>query len=116
MTDSDWRVVSTTTPTFDEYQQQAASTAVFTNDFYPIASLMVESAELADLFVKPMLRGDDTHQDNAKIVSEAGDVLWNLAVLLHGCNIRFSEVVDYNVAKLQDRQRRGVLKGNGGNR
>jgi NTP pyrophosphatase (non-canonical NTP hydrolase) len=116
MTDSDWRVINTVTPTFDEYQQQAASTAVFTNAFYPIASLMVEAAELADLFVKPMLRGDEVHQDNAKIVSEAGDVLWNLAVLLNQCNIRFSEVVDYNVAKLQDRQRRGVLKGSGGER
>jgi len=44
---------------FDDYQIAAASTALYKDKFYPIASLMVEAAELSDLFIKPMLRGDN---------------------------------------------------------
>jgi len=102
--------------TFDEYQARAAVTALYQNDFYPIASLMVESAELSDLFIKPHLRGDEKQIDRHDIVSEAGDVLWNLAMLLRDNGIDFSEVAQYNLSKLQSRADRGVLKGSGGNR
>jgi len=101
----------------DDYQNQAVETAVCKNEFYPIASLMVEAAELADLFIKPMLRGDNTSSDfRAKVVSEAGDVLWNLAVLLRQNGISLSEVAELNLKKLEDRKLRGVLLGSGGNR
>jgi len=71
---------------FDEYQQAASSTALYKDKFYPIASLMVESAELSDLFIKPMLRGDARTIERQDVISEAGDVLWNLAMILkdHG--------------------------------
>lgn len=101
---------------FDEYQQAAAKTAQYQNNFYPIASLMVESAELADLFIKPKLRGDDKQIDRDQIISEAGDVLWNLAMLLKDEGVDFSEVAVYNLSKLQSRADRGVIKGSGGNR
>lgn len=101
---------------FNEYQRQAESTAVFTHSFYPKASLMIEAAELADLFTKPDLRGDTTFIDRKEVISEAGDVLWNLAVLLAQRDIPLQEVADYNLAKLRDRQERGVLKGSGGDR
>jgi len=101
----------------DDYQSKAVETAVFKNEFYPIASLMVEAAELADLFIKPMLRGDNTSDGfRAKVVSEAGDVLWNLAVLLRQNGINLSEVAELNLKKLEDRKLRGVLLGSGGNR
>ena len=101
----------------DDYQTKAAETAVFKNEFYPIASLMVEAAELADLFIKPMLRGDNTSDGfRSKVVSEAGDVLWNLAVLLRQNGISLSEVAELNLKKLEDRKLRGVLLGSGGNR
>jgi len=101
----------------DDYQTQAVETAVFKNEFYPIASLMVEAAELADLFVKPMLRGDNTSDGfRSKVVSEAGDVLWNLAVLLRQNGISLSEVAEVNLKKLEDRKLRGVLLGSGGDR
>lgn len=102
--------------TFDEYQARAAVTALYQNDFYPIASLMVESAELSDLFIKPRLRGDDRKIDRHDIVSEAGDVLWNLAMLLKDNGIDFSEVAQYNLSKLQSRSDRGVIQGSGGDR
>ena len=102
---------------FNEYQKHATETAVFTNEFYPMASLVVEASELIDLFVKPMLRGDEPKATlREDVISEAGDVLWNLAVLLDRQGIDFSEVAYYNLAKLQDRAKRGVLKGSGDNR
>jgi NTP pyrophosphatase (non-canonical NTP hydrolase) len=102
--------------TFDEYQLQAESTAIFNHAFYPAASLMIEAAELADLFCKPQLRGDDKVIDRGEVVAEAGDVLWNLAVLLKRNNIKLSEVAEYNIKKLKDRQARNVLMGDGGER
>lgn len=102
--------------TFDEYQKEAATTAQYQQKFYPIASLMVEAAELSDIFVKPMLRGDTKSICIDDVVSEAGDVLWNLAMILNDNDIDFSEVAAYNLAKLQSRAERGVIKGSGGNR
>lgn len=102
--------------TFDEYQARAGTTALYQDKFYPIASLMVESAELSDLFIKPMLRGDKKQIDRHDIVSEAGDVLWNLAMLLRDNGVDFSEVAQYNLSKLQSRAERGVIQGSGGDR
>jgi len=101
---------------FDEYQQAAGKTAEYSDKFYPIASLMVESAELSDLFIKPMLRGDDKKLDRHDIISEAGDVLWNLAMLLKDNGVDLSEVACYNLKKLNSRKERGLIKGSGGNR
>ena len=101
---------------FEDYQRDVMNTADFDDPFYPIASLMVESAELADLFVKPLLRGDPGEPERGSIVSEAGDVLWNLVAILDEYDITLEEVALYNIAKLKDRQERGVLRGNGNSR
>lgn len=99
-----------------EYQVLAGATAQYRDKFYPIASLMVEAAELSDLFIKPMLRGDDSVAKREDIISEAGDVLWNLAMVLKDNGIDLQEVACYNLEKLHDRLDRGVIKGSGGNR
>lgn len=98
------------------YQNIATTFALYKNNFYPMASLMVEAAELVDLFVKPRLRGDDKTIDREKIVSEAGDVLWNLAALLQDEGITLEEVAEYNINKLSSRLKRGVIQGDGGDR
>jgi NTP pyrophosphatase (non-canonical NTP hydrolase) len=102
--------------TLDEYQKMAAKTANYNDPFYPIASLMVESAELGDLFIKPWLRGDQKDVCRKEVVSEAGDVLWNLAMLLYDHSITMEEVALFNLQKLADREKRGVIKGDGGDR
>ena len=102
--------------TLNEYQIQASKTAVYQEKFYPVASLMVESAELADLFVKPWLRGDDKPIDRDKVMSEAGDVLWNLTAILDECGLTLDNVARYNLRKLESRAERGVLMGDGGER
>ena len=100
----------------NEYQLMAAKTANYDDPMYPIASLMVESAELADIFIKPWLRGDDNDPDRQEVIAEAGDVLWNLCSLLTDMDIKLEEVAVYNLKKLKSRQERGVIQGNGGNR
>jgi NTP pyrophosphatase (non-canonical NTP hydrolase) len=102
--------------TFHEYQIEAATTAVYQEKMYPITSLMVEAAELADLFIKPYLRGDDRKPFREDIISEAGDVLWNLAAILSDHNISLAMVAEMNIRKLRDRQERGVLQGSGDHR
>lgn len=98
---------------FRAYQLQASETALYEDDFYPIASLMVEAAELSDLFVKPMLRGDKTWPSEEKIISEAGDVLWNLAMILSDCGIDLQDVAEYNLSKLKRRSENGTIQGSG---
>ena len=101
-----------------EYQGLAAETAVYQDKLYPITSLIVEAAELADLFIKPYLRGDNDGEapDRDEIIGEAGDVLWNLANMLLDAGITLNEVAEYNLKKLRSRQARGVIQGNGGQR
>jgi len=99
-----------------EYQKHAKQFALYSNDMYPVASLMVESAELADLFIKPKLRGDIKPINRSEVISEAGDVLWNLSNILADMEIDLSEVAEYNIHKLADRTKRGVIQGDGGDR
>lgn len=100
----------------NSYQKKATETAVFTDAYYPFASLMIEAAEFADIVTKPWLRQDNVKPDRNKLISEAGDVLWNLANALDIVNIKLQEVAEYNLHKLASRQQRGVLKGSGGER
>jgi NTP pyrophosphatase (non-canonical NTP hydrolase) len=83
---------------------------------YPIMSLMAEAAEFADPFIKRDLRGDNKEIARKDIVSEAGDILWNLANALHDQGITLQEAADYNLEKLASRQKRGVIRGDGGDR
>lgn len=100
----------------DDYQIEAVKTAMYEDSFYPIASLMVEAAELADVFIKPCLRGDAVDINHKSVLYEAGDVLWNLANICEDAGIRLSDVAQYNLDKLRDRQQRGVIQGSGGDR
>jgi len=102
--------------TFNDYQSKAGSFALYQNDMYPVASIMVESAELADLFIKPKLRGDVQPIERQMVIAEAGDVLWNLSNILKDQGISFDEVAEYNIIKLADRSKRGVIQGSGDNR
>ena len=102
--------------TLNEYQSEAEEFALYQSKMYPVTSLMIEAAELADLFVKPYLRGDRIDIDIEEVISEAGDVLWNLANILSDMDITLSEVAHANIAKLHSRQARGVIMGCGGDR
>jgi NTP pyrophosphatase (non-canonical NTP hydrolase) len=101
---------------FNEYQKLAQQTAIYTDPMYPVTSLMIEAAEAADLFVKLLLRGDDVEIDKVKVVSELGDVLWNLANMAADQGLKLEDIAIFNVEKLKSRQARGVIHGSGGDR
>jgi NTP pyrophosphatase (non-canonical NTP hydrolase) len=101
---------------FNEYQKLAQQTAIYTDPMYLVTSLMIEAAEAADLFVKLLLRGDDVEIDKVKVVSELGDVLWNLANMAADQGLKLEDIAIFNVEKLKSRQARGVIKGSGGDR
>ena len=90
------------------------ATAAYDDPMYPPVSVLVEASELADLFVKPWLRGDMKDPDPKEVLSEAGDVLWNLANLLSDMDLQ--DAAEYNIKKVDDRVARGVIAGSGGNR
>ena len=101
---------------FNEYQKKAQETAIYTDPLYPITSLMIEAAEAADLFVKPLLRGDAVDIERVKVVSELGDVLWNLANVASDQGLKLEDIAVFNIEKLKSRQARGVIQGSGGDR
>ena len=101
---------------FNEYQKLAQQTAIYTDPMYLVTSLMIEASEAADLFVKLLLRGDDVEIDKVKVVSELGDVLWNLANMAADQGLKLEDIAIFNVEKLKSRQARGVIHGSGGDR
>jgi NTP pyrophosphatase (non-canonical NTP hydrolase) len=56
---------------------------------------------------------DDARKELSK---ELGDILWYVAGACTVLNISMDEVAKQNIEKLQDRQKRNVLSGNGDNR
>ena len=102
--------------TFDEYQKQAATTAIYNIEHqvvYPAMGLANEAGEVLGK-VKKIIR--DGVYDRAEIAKEVGDVLWYAAVLCRDLDVSMGEVAQMNLDKLKDRQERGVLTGNGDNR
>ena len=78
--------------------------------------LAAEAGEVAGLISKG-IRGDHmgmvSHDD---LVKEIGDVLWFVSQLATHMDIDLSEVAKINIAKLEDRKKRGTLRGSGDNR
>ena len=101
---------------FNEYQDMAASTAIYKQEhqvIYPAMVLDAAAGEVANK-VKQILR--DKNFARTGIADELGDCLWYIAALCRDLNIEMSEVAKGNLKKLKDRQNRGTLKGNGDKR
>lgn len=54
--------------------------------------------------------------DRDRYIKELGDVYWYLARMATEAMVDTSDVLEMNVAKLRDRKRRGVIKGDGDKR
>tara|TARA_R110000796_G_scaffold159291_1_gene276065 strand:+ start:9184 stop:9528 length:345 start_codon:yes stop_codon:yes gene_type:complete len=107
---------------FDLYQDAAEATAIYPNKgdnlYYPALGLAGEAGEVCEK-IKKIMRDQNGHltEDNAQELSkELGDVLWYLASIATEINMSLSCIAENNMAKLQDRLDRGVLKGSGDNR
>ncbi|HSW98806.1 MAG TPA: nucleoside triphosphate pyrophosphohydrolase family protein [Candidatus Saccharimonadales bacterium] len=109
--------------TFDEYQKQALTTAIFNPD--PLMDKTIwamgvagEAGEVVEKWKKIVAYKDGvvSVEDKAELAKELGDVVWYIAVLAEQLGLTFEEVMQQNVAKLQSRKARGVVKGAGDNR
>lgn len=77
--------------------------------------LASEGGEVAGK-IKKLMRDEDTKAARAKVIEEMGDCFWYLARLCQELDVDIYEVILANKLKLEDRLRRGVLKGNGDRR
>ncbi len=106
---------------FDDYQMAARRTAIYAERHrvtYPALGLASEAGEVAGK-VKKVLRdrGDAFGREEiAALRDELGDVLWYVAVLAADLGLSLDEIAARNLAKLQSRQERGRLGGDGDRR
>ncbi len=111
---------------FDEYQKRAAGCDFYerTSDVQAagflekILGLTGEAGEVADKF-KKIIRDKDgmlLDDDRLAIIKELGDVLWYVGSIARYLDVPLSEVAERNVEKLEDRQRRNALHGEGDER
>ncbi len=111
--------------TFDDYQAQARTTAMYPEAvriLYPTLKLAGEAGEVAEKLGKLMrdegyLPGQALSQDaRDALVKEVGDVLWYVANLASDLGVQLEEVASVNLAKLASRKQRGVIHGSGDER
>jgi NTP pyrophosphatase (non-canonical NTP hydrolase) len=109
--------------TFDDYQKQALTTALKSDDEFKdmmhwVLGLNGEAGEVAEK-LKKIIRdknGEISETDKQELAKELGDVLWYLAVFAHDLGMSFDEIAATNLQKLADRQNRNMLRGSGDNR
>lgn len=108
--------------TFDEYQSEAASTAVYpgigNNFVYPTLGLTGEAGEVAEK-IKKIIRdknGKIDSESRESLSKELGDVLWYIAALCCELNLSMGDVATTNLSKLASREKRNVVQGSGDNR
>lgn len=107
---------------FQEFQNLAAKyipTVECVPDLaYAVMSLCGEAGEVAEK-VKRIYRGDTSTKAfnyNDEIIKEVGDVLWCLAAICTALDIPLELAARMNLRKMEDRAKRGMLKGSGDNR
>jgi len=76
--------------------------------------LVGEAGEVAEK-IKKLIR-DSNRFANNEIMKELGDVVFYATALANIYGKGLNEVLELNIAKLEDRQKRGKLKGSGDNR
>ena len=118
-------------PTYDltlnQYQERAAKYAIYPAVMvgeescawvYPALGLCGEAGEVAEK-IKKLIRdkGGVLTDDNKKeIAKEVGDVLWYCSNILQDIGISLEACAYTNLAKLESRQARNLIKGEGDNR
>lgn len=69
-----------------------------------------EVGELLNLVKKRQFHGSDNDENLAKILDEAGDVLWYLAGILEILGFSLDDVAEFNINKLKMRYPEGFKK------
>ena len=105
--------------TFNDYQKTAKETAIYKDGiFYPVLGLCGESGEVADK-IKKIYRDNNgiiSEDNKEQLVKEMGDVLWYLANMATDLNVTLEDVARKNLEKIQIRQQKNLIHGEGDNR
>jgi NTP pyrophosphatase (non-canonical NTP hydrolase) len=105
----------------NEYQDRAQKYAAYQHapehhgvNLYPFIALTEEAGEVAGKVAKALRKGDLI--DARTVGLELGDVLWQVAACANEIGYTLREIADLNLAKLGDRDNRGVIVGEGDDR
>ena len=105
----------------DMYQKVAITTAIYPREqaiIYPTLGLTGEAGEVANK-VKKIIR-DDGNKINESLVqeisAEIGDCLWYISVLADDIGCKLSDIANANLIKLENRKKKGTIKGSGDKR
>ena len=112
----------------NDYQEKAVKTAIYpevavvkehelaypVNFTYPLLGFAGEVGEICNK-LKKVIR-DNTPINSEDMKAELGDCLWYLAVLANECGVDLNDIAEYNLEKLADRTKRGVISGEGDRR
>lgn len=112
--------------TFDEYQKQALTTAhvdpqhkgTLMEPTIWAMGIAGEASEVLEKWKKVVAykEGKMTDEDLQLFKKELGDVVWYIALMADYLGLTLEEVMQLNVNKLKDRQKRDVIKGAGDTR
>ena len=114
------------------YQDQARKTAVYKYPDYPLAALVEEVGEVMGKLAKYGRKNDlplemvmycvsapttSLQQElRAAVSKEMGDIIWQWVNLCYEMDLNPAQVMADNIYKLQGRQERGTLNGEGDER
>lgn len=110
--------------TFEEYQKAAVTTAlksyddpIMQNSIW-VMGIAGEAGEIVEKWKKAVAyrEGKFTDDEFADFKKEFADVIWYIAVLAESLGVSLEEIMEHNIKKLADRQKRNVIKGSGDNR
>jgi NTP pyrophosphatase (non-canonical NTP hydrolase) len=102
----------------NEYQSKAQLTAVYPKEKafeYLATGLAAEAGEVSSI-VSKWIRGDRGAIPNMQMQKELGDVLWFVSEMSRMIGTNLSMVAEVNLKKLEDRQKRHTIKGDGDER
>ena len=110
--------------TFDDYQKAAVTTALKSYDdplmqnSVWVMGIAGEAGEVVEKWKKALAyrEGQFSDEEFADFKKELPDVIWYIAVLADSLGLSLDELMQENLAKLQSRKARGVIKGDGDNR
>lgn len=109
----------------NEYQNQASKTAIYPEEtemsiglIYTALKLAGEAGEYVEKVGK-IIRdkgGVISHEDASELAKELGDIQWYLSENARKIGYSLETIAELNLAKLESRQKRNKLQGEGDNR
>ena len=100
--------------TYNEWVETMIVTSGDTRKIENILGLVGEAGEVAEK-IKKQIR-DETKVSPSDIAREIGDVLFYATALAHIYGYTLHDIMQMNIAKLEDRKNRNKISGNGDNR